>query len=127
LAVAQRLKGRIANAIAILEHDGEGTAPLESWKDADVVLLFDAVSSGAEPGSSRRLSLEARSATAIMAGVKIKLGALSHRCLERARGHFEVASRGTLGERAGLKIKVLPDSNGPRAQDVLLDSIEVEE
>ena len=60
-------------------------------------------------------------------GVKIKLGALSHMSPEHFRGHFDVASRGTLAEGAGLSIEVLPDFNDPHAQEILLDSIEVEE
>jgi hydrogenase maturation protease len=41
--------------MTILEATGEGTALLESWKGAESVILIDAVSSGAYPGTIHRL------------------------------------------------------------------------
>lgn len=60
-------------------------------------------------------------------GVKVKLGALSHMSPEHFRGHFEVASRGTVAQGATLAIEVLADMSDPHAQEILLESIEVEE
>ena len=68
----------------------------------------------------------AQNATKVV-GVRVKLGALSHMSPEHFRGHFDVASRGTLAEGATLAIEVMPDLNDPHAQEILLDSIEVEE
>jgi hydrogenase maturation protease len=54
LIVARRLKEAAAEHVRVLEESGEGTALMESWKDADAVILIDAVSSGARPGTLRR-------------------------------------------------------------------------
>jgi hydrogenase nickel incorporation protein HypA/HybF len=79
-------------------------------------------------GLMRQVHSIARSQNATkVAGVKVKLGALSHMSPEHFRGHFEVAARGTLAEGATLAIEVSPDLNDPHAQDILLESIEVEE
>jgi hydrogenase nickel incorporation protein HypA/HybF len=59
--------------------------------------------------------------------VTVRLGALSHMSPDHFRGHFAEAARGTIAEGARLQIEVLTDLADPQAQDVLLDSIEVEE
>ncbi len=59
-------------------------------------------------------------------GVKVALGALSHISPEHFREHFVQAARGTVAEGARLEIEVLTDMNDPRAQDVFLDSVEIE-
>ncbi|MEW6731350.1 MAG: hydrogenase maturation nickel metallochaperone HypA [Acidobacteriota bacterium] len=59
-------------------------------------------------------------------GVKVKLGALSHISPEHFREHFLHASQGTAAEGAELVIDLLKDENDPHAQDILLDSLEVE-
>jgi len=55
LIVARRLKQRAPEHVRVLEESSEGAALMESWKDADAVILIDAVHSGAEPGIFRRL------------------------------------------------------------------------
>ncbi len=41
--------------VALLEQSGEGAALMEAWRGAEAVILVDAVSSGAEPGTIHRL------------------------------------------------------------------------
>ena len=58
--------------------------------------------------------------------VRVRLGALSHFSAEHFREHFEHASRGTLAEHALLDIELSTDIADPRAQDVVLESFDVE-
>jgi hydrogenase nickel incorporation protein HypA/HybF len=58
--------------------------------------------------------------------VRVLLGALSHFSAEHFREHFEEASRGTLAEGAAIEIEISEDVADPRAQDVVLRSIDVE-
>lgn len=60
LIIARRLKKRALDHVKILEESGEGTALMESWKDADTVILIDAVHSGAMPGTIHRLDPHAQ-------------------------------------------------------------------
>jgi hydrogenase maturation protease len=55
LVVARRLKKAAPEHVCVLEETGEGAALMESWKDADAVILIDAVRSGARPGTLHRL------------------------------------------------------------------------
>ena len=55
LIVARCLRERAPEHVRVLEERSEGTALMESWKDADAVILIDAVNSGAEPGILHRL------------------------------------------------------------------------
>jgi hydrogenase maturation protease len=55
LIVARCLKEQAPEHVRVLEETGEGVALIESWKDADAVILIDAVNSGAEPGIVHRL------------------------------------------------------------------------
>jgi hydrogenase nickel incorporation protein HypA/HybF len=59
--------------------------------------------------------------------VRIKLGALSHISADHFREHFVQATLGSCAEQAQLDIEVLTDLNDPHAQEILLDSVEVEE
>jgi len=59
--------------------------------------------------------------------VGVRLGALSHFSPDHFREHFDRASRGTLAEGAALEIDLLTDISDPRAQDVTLDSVDVEQ
>jgi hydrogenase nickel incorporation protein HypA/HybF len=59
--------------------------------------------------------------------LKVKLGALSHFSPDHFREHFERAARGTVAEGASLEIELLTDISDPRAQDVVLESADVEE
>jgi hydrogenase maturation protease len=56
LIVARCLKERAPEHVRVLEESSEGAALMESWKDADAVILIDAVHSGAEPGTLYRLN-----------------------------------------------------------------------
>jgi hydrogenase nickel incorporation protein HypA/HybF len=58
--------------------------------------------------------------------VRVWLGALSHFSAEHFREHFEHASRGTLAENAVIEIELSTDIADPRAQDVVLESFDVE-
>jgi hydrogenase nickel incorporation protein HypA/HybF len=58
--------------------------------------------------------------------VRVWLGALSHFSIEHFREHFEHASRGTLAENALLDIELSTDIADPRAQNVVLESLDVE-
>ncbi len=59
-------------------------------------------------------------------GVKVKLGALAHISADHFRGHFVHGTIGTKAEGARLDVEVSLNTNDPNAQDILLDSIEVE-
>lgn len=59
--------------------------------------------------------------------VKVVLGALSHFTAEHFREHFEHASAGTVAEGAALDIEAKTDLEDPRAQEVVLESAEIEE
>lgn len=59
--------------------------------------------------------------------VKVRLGALSHMSAEHFKEHFVLAARGSRAEKAKLDIEVLTDLNDPYAQDIMLDSVEVEQ
>ena len=59
-------------------------------------------------------------------GVSVWLGALSHMSAEHFADHFEVAARGTLAEGARLDASVSHDTAHAHAQDILLESVEVE-
>lgn len=59
--------------------------------------------------------------------VKVKLGALSHISADHFKEHFVHAIQGGFAEQAKLDIEVLTDLSDPHAQEILLDSIEVED
>lgn len=59
-------------------------------------------------------------------GVAVKLGALSHISPEHLRAHFVQGAKGTVAEGARLDIEVLTDMADPRAQDILLASVELD-
>lgn len=59
--------------------------------------------------------------------VQVRLGTLSHISPEHFREHFEETARGTVAEGAALDIRVSTDLNDPHAQDILLESVEIEE
>lgn len=68
------------------------------------------------------LAEEARRIT----GLKVWLGALSHFSAEHFAEHFAQMSQGTTVEGAQLHITVSADIGHTNAQDVLIESIEVE-
>ncbi|MGB7438443.1 MAG: hydrogenase maturation protease [Candidatus Acidiferrum sp.] len=49
--VLAHLRGRIPTAVEVLEETGDGAELLDNWKDADSVIVVDAVQSGAPPGT----------------------------------------------------------------------------
>jgi len=53
--IAQRLRERAIPGLRVLEQDGETTELLEAWAGADTVFVIDAISSGARPGTIRRI------------------------------------------------------------------------
>lgn len=59
IVVARRLGERKPAGVAIVEESGEGTALLSRWKDAQGVILVDAVHSGETPGTIRRIDARA--------------------------------------------------------------------
>lgn len=58
--------------------------------------------------------------------VKVVLGALAHISSAHLREHFDHASRGTLCEGAQLEVSVSADVHDPAAQDIVLESVDVE-
>jgi hydrogenase nickel incorporation protein HypA/HybF len=68
---------------------------------------------------------EAESGTRVTR-VSVRLGALSHFTPEHFREHFEDAARGTVAEGAAVDAVVDTDPAGPRAGDVVVESVEVE-
>jgi hydrogenase nickel incorporation protein HypA/HybF len=58
--------------------------------------------------------------------IRVKLGALSHMSPEHFMEHFREASRGTLAEAAHVEIQTSDDFTCPQAQDVVLESLELE-
>ncbi len=59
--------------------------------------------------------------------VKVRLGALAHISADHFREHFEEESKGTIADGARLDVELLTDENDPQAQDIMLDSVEVED
>jgi hydrogenase maturation protease len=54
LAVAERLRGRVPESVAVVQCEQEPTRLLDAWHGADLALVVDASLSGAEPGTVRR-------------------------------------------------------------------------
>ena len=57
--------------------------------------------------------------------VRVHLGALSHFTVEHFREHFVDATRGTIAEGARVEAELGTAIDDPRAQGVVLESIEV--
>jgi hydrogenase nickel incorporation protein HypA/HybF len=71
-------------------------------------------------------SIAREQSAARIVGVKVTLGALSHISAKHFEEHFVQAASGTVAEGARLEIEELKDTTDPRAQDILLESVEVE-
>ena len=71
--------------------------------------------------------LSANNGDAKITRVNVKLGALSHISPEHFREHFENDSIDTVAEGAQLDIEVLTDETADNAQEIILDSIDIEE
>ena len=54
LIVAERLKARLPEGVAVITHEGEGVSLMEQLADSEVAVVIDAMYSGAEPGTIRR-------------------------------------------------------------------------
>jgi hydrogenase maturation protease len=63
LVVARRVREAAPESVRVLEESGEGAGLMESWQDADAVILIDAVHSGAKPGTLHRLDAHAQPIT----------------------------------------------------------------
>jgi len=61
LEIAYRLKTLHLPGTTVVEETGEGGALMEAWKGADTVILFDAVCSGAMPGTLHRFDAHEQS------------------------------------------------------------------
>lgn len=59
--VARRLREATLPGVVVQETSGEGAALMEAWKDADAVILVDAVQSGEAPGTIHRFDAQAQS------------------------------------------------------------------
>ena len=59
-------------------------------------------------------------------GIKVWCGALSHMSRAHFAEHFAPAAVGTLAEGAVLDVTVSDDLTDPRAQDIVLESVDVE-
>jgi hydrogenase nickel incorporation protein HypA/HybF len=59
-------------------------------------------------------------------GISVWLGALSHMSAEHFAEHFEQASAGTRAEGAKLTLTVSDDLDDAHAQDIRLESVELE-
>jgi len=59
-------------------------------------------------------------------GVSVWLGALSHMSEDHFVEHFERAAVGTIAEGAQLDVTVSEDTGHRNAQDLVLESVEVE-
>ncbi len=58
--------------------------------------------------------------------ITVKLGALSHISANHFREHFDHAKRGTVAANARLEVITLDDETDEHAQEILLESLEVE-
>ncbi len=54
LIAARRVREQVSECFSVIEHTGEGAALMELWKDAEPVIVIDAVRSGATPGTVSR-------------------------------------------------------------------------
>lgn len=75
----------------------------------------------------RRIDAVARTEQATrVVGVSVWLGALSHMTPGHFAEHFAQAAAGTIAEGAALDATLSDDLDHANAQDVLLESVEVE-
>jgi hydrogenase maturation protease len=55
LLIARKIRARLLISVAVKEESGEGAALMEAWQGYNSVILVDAVSSGAKPGTIFRI------------------------------------------------------------------------
>jgi hydrogenase nickel incorporation protein HypA/HybF len=78
-------------------------------------------------GLMRRIEEVAAADRAVkVVGVSVRLGALSHMSAEHFTEHFEQAAAGSIAEGASLQIELSEDQTAPWAQDIVLESVEIE-
>ena len=51
LSISKRLREKLPSDVVVAEETGDGAGLMELWKGFDLVVLIDAVKSGAEPGT----------------------------------------------------------------------------
>src|SRR5713226_4196460 len=61
LVVARELRAKNLPDMLIIECNGDGAALIEAWEAASTVILIDAASSGAKPGTIYRFDASAQS------------------------------------------------------------------
>jgi hydrogenase maturation protease len=66
LRVARCLKQQAREDVTVLEQSGEGATLMETWKEADAVILIDAVQSGAKAGTMHRLDAHTQTVPAAL-------------------------------------------------------------
>jgi len=59
-------------------------------------------------------------------GISVWLGALSHMSVEHVAEHFAQAAAGTIAEGARLDVTVSDDAGHANAQELMLESVDVE-
>ena len=57
---ARMIASAQADGVRVIEASGEGAALMDAWRDAESVVLIDAVHSGAVPGTIHRLDARAQ-------------------------------------------------------------------
>lgn len=62
-----------------------------------------------------------------VSGVRVRIGALAHVSADHFRDHFTHAACTTVAEGARLETEMLIDITDPHAQEILLDSVEIED
>lgn len=72
-------------------------------------------------------SIAAGAKAAKVLAVNVKLGALAHISPGHFRDHFARAARGTIAEDAQLFVELSEDVQDPQAQEIVLESVTVEE
>jgi hydrogenase nickel incorporation protein HypA/HybF len=78
-------------------------------------------------GLVKRIAAVVRQAGALRAAVvRVRIGALASISAEHFREHFESETAGTPAAGARLDVSVSEDAADPRAQEVLLESVDVE-
>jgi hydrogenase nickel incorporation protein HypA/HybF len=70
-------------------------------------------------------SVAAREGTAKVVAVKVRVGPMSHMTPEHFVEHFVDATRGTVAEGARCDVEEI-DEHDPLAQDIVLDSVELD-
>lgn len=61
LITVRRLREVFGDCVICREENGEGTALIEAWKEAEAAILVDATRSGTSPGTLHRCDVAARS------------------------------------------------------------------